>query len=103
MVQSRWYLGDGALNDWPRARHHLGGFPTLLSQHILPGDLVNGAPHLFDGGDAIVGLSFGDGTFKSSDGWTLPFNLFGVLKAILETFSGCSWFAFKEGFKKHIW
>lgn len=72
---SRWYLGDGASMTGREPRHHWG-FPTSWSQHILPG--ISWTELTLDGGDAIVGLSFGDGTQKL--GWVdSPFNLFGVL------------------------
>lgn len=60
---------------------------------------MNGTPHFFDGGDAIVRFSFGNGTLKCSYGRTFPFNLFGIFKAILKAFSCCSWCAFEKNLR----
>ena len=57
---------------------------------------MNGTPHFFDGGDAIIWFSFGNGTFKCSYGRTFPFNLFGIFKAIFKAFSCCSWCPLKK-------
>lgn len=80
-VNMEAYLSNGSFQD--------RGLAAV--QYFLAGDLVNGASHLFNGVHTLIGLAFGNSSFKGANWWTFPLDLLTILGLIksVSRGSGC--------------